>query len=116
MKIQNIASAAALVAVMGFGFAVSANAAATTGTTSGSGETICPSGKQVDSGTGQCVDVPGMGLGFDMKMAGSSKEEHAKFHKAMRMEDQQYIASICKMPYKYRSEIDKAYCADILAN
>lgn len=115
MRIQNIAGVAGLCLTLGVGFAVSANAD-TTPTTSGTGNQLCPSGQMVDSGTNQCVDLPGVGLGVDMKMAGSTHEDHMKFHKSLRMEDQEYIATICKMPYKYRSEQDKAFCADMLAN
>ncbi len=109
MKIQHIASAAALLLALGVGYSVSANA-----DTNASGSTTCPLGQVVDVGTTQCVNMPAVGLGFDMKFAGSTKEEHVKFHKSLKMEDQEYIASVCKVSYKNRTAQEKVFCADIL--
>lgn len=107
MKMQIIASAALLAMAIG----ISAPARAET---NGSGSTVCPAGQIADIGTTQCVAMHRMGLGFDLKYAGSSREEHSRFHKGLAVEDQQYISSVCKLSYKNRTEQEKAFCADIL--
>jgi hypothetical protein len=108
MKNQIIASAS--IALFAIAIGISAPARAET---NASGATVCPPGQMVDSGTTQCVAMPRMGLGFDLKFAGSTREEHARFHKGLAVEDQQYIASICQLSYKNRTEQEKTYCADI---
>jgi hypothetical protein len=53
------------------------------------------------------------GLGIDVSHAGKTREEHRKFHDALKQEDKSYVSAVCAIEYSHRTPEEKAYCADI---
>lgn len=113
MKIQNIAFTSVVLMTLAAGASLPSSAQTAATTTSGDSKNCPTPGQTYDVKTGGCIDTIHPGMALDWTVVGGTKESHMNYTKGLAAEDRDYISSICKIPYKNRTEKEKTFCADI---